>query len=85
MTLSKLPVGGSGCSILVPGQRPVGVGHVVLLLGFLLPAGSLPDLPDRGLVLAYPVVSPHLEWHVLVFGRPCCYAWGPSVDWAKPL
>jgi hypothetical protein len=60
----------------------------MLLLGFLLPAGSLPDLPDlhgRGLVLAYPVVSPHLEWHVPIFGRPYCYAWGPSVGWAKPL
>jgi hypothetical protein len=69
----------------------VGVGHVVLLLGFLLPAGLLPvfpvllDIPGRGLVLAYPVVSPHLEWHVPVFGRPCCYAWGPSADWVKPL
>jgi hypothetical protein len=66
----------------------VGVGHDVLLLGFLLLANSLPDLPDlhgRGLVLACPVVSLYSEWYVPVFGGSCCYAWGPSVDWAKPL
>jgi hypothetical protein len=59
-----LLVGGSGCSTLAPGQWPVGVGPDVLLLGFLLPAGLLPDLPDlhgHGLVLAHPAASPHLE------------------------
>jgi hypothetical protein len=66
----------------------VGVGPDVLLLGFLLPAGLLPDLPDlhdRGLILAHPVASPHLEWYVPDFGRSWCYAWGPSVDWVKLL
>jgi hypothetical protein len=80
-----LPVGGSGCSTLAPGQWPVGVGPDVLLLSFLLPAGLVPDLHGRRLVLAHPAASPHLEWYVPDFGRSWCYAWGPSVDWVKLL
>jgi hypothetical protein len=63
------------------------VGPDVLLLGFLLPAGLLPDLPDlhgRGLPV-HPAASLHLKWYVPDFVRSWCYAWGPSVDWVKLL